>query len=177
MTDPALHLLTDAVKAMIGVESPVEIACDVVEAGAVRRYAQAIMDEDPRYGQEGASNWPGGPVAPPLFPLHMFRRRLGAPDPFAERADDPDFDGLPRSTSQGLPPLPVGNLALLNGGLEVEFFRYARHGETITSQSRYLDITEKLSSKGPMLLVRIETDYRSGDGELIVRATKTLIRR
>lgn len=174
-----MALLTEALKQYIGVSSESEIACDPVERGAVRRYAQAIMDEDPIFSEPCANNARyGGPVAPPLFPTHMFRRAFGAPDPLQQRARDPDFDGLSSGASSGLPELdPIKHLALLNGGSEIEFFRYARHGETVKLRSRYADITEKETSKGPMLFVTIEAEYRNGDDELLMTTRRTLIRR
>jgi len=173
-------LLTEEIRKLIGAESDVETACDVVERGAVRRYAQAYMDDDPMFYDEGGSAGTryGGPVAPPLFPMNMFRRPFGTPDPFADRAHDADFDGIVGSTAQGLPPLPLPpGTGLLNAGTDVELYRCARHGEQVTSKSRYHSITEKESSKGPMLLVVIETEYRAGSGELLLRVRKTQIRR
>ena len=76
-------LVTDEVRSYIGVSSEADFACDAVETGAVRRFAQAIMDEDPAYlGETNDANRRfGGPVAPPLFANHMVRRPLGTPDP------------------------------------------------------------------------------------------------
>lgn len=172
-------LLTSEAAALVGYQSGVETACDVVEAGAIRRYAQAIMDDDPAFWDPNspAAGRYGGVVAPLLFPTHCFRRPGGTPDPLTERAADPDFDGIPGSTSQGLPPLPLSHLALLNGGLEVEFFKHARPGDTITSTSRYVEITERKTSKGPMIFVVIETEYRANGTDLLLRGRKTLIRR
>jgi acyl dehydratase len=174
-----MALLTEALKKYIGLQSESEFACDPVERGAVRRYAQAIQDEDPVFSEACANNARfGGPVAPPLYPTHMFRRAFGAPDPLQLRARDPDFDGLGATSAQGLPELePIRHLALLNGGSEIEFFRYARHGETVKLRSRYADIVEKDTSKGAMLFVTIETEYRNGDDELLMTTRRTLIRR
>ena len=174
-----MALLPEAAKKYIGMQSETEIACETVERGAVRRYAQAIMDEDPIFSEACANNARfGGPVAPPLFPTHMFRRAFGKPDPMQERARDPEFDGIGAISAQGLPELePMKHLALLNGGSEIEFFRYARHGETVKLRSRYADIIEKETSKGPMIFVIIETEYRNGEDELLMKARRTLIRR
>jgi hypothetical protein len=174
-----MALLTEALKKYIGMQSKTEIACDPVECGAVRRYAQAIMDEDPIYSEACPNNDRfGGPVAPPLFPTHMFRRAFGQPDPMQEHARDPDFDGIGATSAQGLPELePIKHLALLNGGSEIEFFRYARHGETVKLRSRYVDIVEKETSKGAMLFVTIETEYRNGEDALLMKVRRTLIRR
>ncbi len=169
-----MALLTDELRGFIGRESAGATACDPVEAGAVRRYAQAIMDQDPAYAA-GADRY-GGPVAPPLYPAFMFRRPFGTPDPLTDRAEDPDFDGLTVAAHSGLPELPL-RLALLNGGAEVELYRYARHGERVTQRSRYADIYERESKSGPMLFVIVETEYRTGDGDLLMRVRGTSIRR
>ncbi len=172
------NLLTPQVQGLVGAESGLETACETVERGAVRRYVQAYMDDDPMF-HEG--HWREGQkraVAPPLFPMNMFRRPFGTPDPFAEHEGNPDFDGIVGSTAQGLPPLPLPKgIGLLNAGTEVEVFRYAQHGESVTAKSRYHSITEKQSSKGPMLLVIIETEYHGSDGGLLLRVRKTQIRR
>jgi len=166
----------DEVRSYVGRSSEVIKACDPVEKGAVRRYAQAIMDDDPSYGVEGIE--PGGAsIAPPLFPAFMFRRPLNTPDPLTERALDPDFDGLSLAINTGLPDLPLHGMALLNGGAEIEFYRHARHGEWVTQQSRYSDIYERQSSKGPMIIVVTETMYRNTDGDLLLCVRQINIRR
>lgn len=175
----ATGLMTREIESLIGAETGVETACDVVERGAVRRYVQAYMDDDPIFhsAAHAAARF-GGPVAPPLYPMNMFRRPFATPDPFEARAHDPHFDGIVGSTAQGLPPLPLAaGIGLLNAGTEVEVCRYARHGEVVTAKSRYASITEKNSSNGPMLLVVIETEYRGADGALLLRVRKMQIRR
>lgn len=170
-------ILTDEIRGYIGVESETVLACDTVEAGAVRRYAQAIMDHDPDYAPGAVPARFGGPIAPPLYPSFMFRRPLEAPDVLTERAGDPDFDGLVPAAGDGLPELPLPGRALLNGGSEIEFYRYARHGESVIQRSRYADIYERESRNGAMLFVVTETEYLTGDGTLLMRARKTAIRR
>ena len=171
-------LLTDEIRGYIGRQSDAVTACDAVEPGAVRRYAQAIMaDHDGDYRPDAAPARFGGPVAPPIYPAFMFRRPLGTPDVLTDRAADPDFDGLVSAASDGLPELPLPGRALLNGGSEIEFLRYARHGECVVQRSRYADIYERQSRNGPMLFVVTETEYRTDGGEVLLRVRKTIIRR
>ena len=172
-------IVPEACLRYVGMESETEIACDPVERGAVRRFAQAIMDEDPIFWGPAKNNARyGGPVAPPLYTAHIFRRPFGAEDPIQKNARNPDFDGLGATASQGLPELePLRGYALLNGGIEVEFFRYARHGESVSLKSRYASITGKETSKGPMIFVVIESEYRTTDGELLIKTRRTQIRR
>jgi hypothetical protein len=172
-----MPLLTDAVRRYIGLHTgPIE-ASEPVEKGEVRRFAQAIMDEKQRYAAAEPGDRFGGPVAPPLFPALMFRRPLGAPDPFIN-ASEPDFDGLSLATHTGLPDLPLHNRALVSAGVETEFYRYARHGELVTQQSVYRDIYERQSKQGePLLFTVIDSEFRTSDGELLLRFSYRYVRR
>lgn len=166
----------EQLRAYIGTTSASVTACDPVEKGAVRRFAQAIMDEKAKYGAEGIDEG-GRSLAPPLFPSFMFRRPLGTEDPLTKRAKDDYFDGLSLAVNTGLPDLPIPHMSLLNGGAEIEFFDHARHGDIVSQQSRYADIYERQSSKGPMIMVVTETDYSNQDGKLLLRIRQINIRR
>lgn len=179
-------LLTDEVRSYIGMETSALPAFDPVERGAVRRFAQAIMDLDPTFmGGDAADDRYGGPVAPPLFPLTQHRPPFDAPDFVSLRAEDPDFDGTRAEVVTNdvdgkpiaLPALPLGRLALLNGGSEIEMYRYLRHGEALLSKSRYADIYERETSKGLAVFVIIDTEYLDVDGKLVARVRRTTIRR
>jgi hypothetical protein len=175
-----MGMITDALKAHIGVWSDTETACDPVEQGAVRRFAQAIMDDDPDYGPDAPPSSRcgryGGPVTPPLFPNHMLRRAFGTPDVIQANARNPDFDGV--VPARGLPEIAaLAHLPVLNGGSEFEFFRYARFGEFVTLRQRYADIYEKPAREGSLVFVVIESEIRTAGGEMLLRARRTLLRR
>ena len=175
------QLLTEEIGKFIGLETELKVACDPVERGAVRRFAQAIMDLDPVYMHEDAvrDTRYQKPVAPPLFPLAMMRADFDAPDAISERASDPDFDGLDArmgSYSAGLPELPRAKGPVIYGGTEVEVFRLVHHGERVQSKARYFDIYERETSKGPRLFVVIEIDFLDMAGNLVCRQRKTQIR-
>lgn len=172
--------IMEQLKPFIGLSTSQEVACDVVERGAVRRYAQAIMYEDEIFNVPCDRNAKfGGPVAPPLFATHMFRRPFGTSDPIQANANNPDFDGIVAATSSsGLPELtPLKGFALLNGGSEIEFFKYPNHGDTVSVVSKYHDITLRETSKGPMFFVVVESSYSNQKGELLIRTRRTQIRR
>ncbi|HVZ43597.1 MAG TPA: MaoC family dehydratase N-terminal domain-containing protein [Ramlibacter sp.] len=176
-----MGLIPPEVAALVGVWTQAETACDPVEAGAVRRFAQAIMDDDPAYAADAGADVHsryGGPIAPPLFPNHMLRRPYGTPDRLHERAGaDPDFDGVVPAT-ESLPPLAAfAHLPVLNGGSEFEFYRYARHGESVAVRQRYASIEEKQTSKGSLIVVVIEAEIRTAADELLLRSRRTLLRR
>jgi len=170
-------IVDDEARRLIGVWSEPVPACDPVEQGAVRRFAQAIMDDDPSYAAGGPAQARfGGPVAPPLFPNYMLRRPLGTPDLLQERAHDAGFDGV--VPAPGLPPIAaLAHLPVLNAGSEFEFYRWALHGEAVSVRQRYADIYEKPSAKGMAVYVVIESEIHTADGELLLRARRTLLRR
>ncbi|MBX3521893.1 MAG: MaoC family dehydratase N-terminal domain-containing protein [Xanthobacteraceae bacterium] len=171
--------LTNEIRRLIGVATPDTALCDVVEPGAVRRFAQATGDIDPLYasGEAAGSSKYKGPIAPPLYPLNMLRTPFGAPDPIEARARDPHFDGATEMSTYGLPPLPLENSPIVNGGVEVEFSRYARHGERVSLRARYKDIYEKETSKGWMIFVVYEATFLGEDGLPILTINRTQIRR
>ena len=171
--------LTEEIKAMIGMETPLQRCCDVVERGAVRRFAQAIMDIDPIYMDDEftATTRYKTPVAPPLFPAAMLRLPFGDRDLIHERSVDPDFDGVVGSSSFGLPPLPVTDSPAVNGGTEVELIRYANHGEEVFLRARYRDIVERETKRGWALFVNYECDYLDRSGNLILRYRRVQVRR
>ena len=97
-----MTLLNDEILSYVGRSSVFELACDAVEGGAVRRYSQAIMDQDPIYWDpEAAGRRYDGPVAPLIFPVDLFRRAFDTQDPVQVYALDPT------STEWGLPPRRV----------------------------------------------------------------------
>jgi hypothetical protein len=63
------NYITDEVKHLIGRETDWVEACDPVEQGAIRRFHQAVMDDDPIFWKQAdaAATRYGGIVAPPLF--------------------------------------------------------------------------------------------------------------
>lgn len=168
-----VNYITDAVKAVIGATTDAVEATHPVEAGEVRRFHHATMDPAPRYW-EPSSRY-GGVVAPPAFPVHMFRRPPDAADPL-EAMEQPDFDGVSRSFS-GLPPVIVPLPRLVNGGYEYELFRYARVGERVMRRSLYKDIVQRDGRTGPMVLILIEETYTTESGELLLKSVNTQILR
>jgi hypothetical protein len=146
---------------------------------ALRRFAQAIMDADPLYWDEAVAvvSKFGGLAAPPLYPVHAFRRPAGTPDPLDALAEDRDADGTQGSMGVGfgLPPIEMPYRRLLNGGNEIEFFQALRVGERVVAQPRYADVTLKQGKNGNLLLVTIETRFSNEAGELLLINRQTLI--
>jgi len=171
--------ITDEVRSYIGRQSEPVTAWDAVEPGAVRRFIQAIMDDDPIYWDPEAARARGfeRPVAPPLYPGFTFRRPPGTPDPLDRVKENPDYDGIGAGGGTGLPPIPNLPVRTLNGGVEAEFFALARHGDRITAQSRYVDIYEREGRSGKMVFIVPVTTSTNQDGEVLAKVRNTTIRR
>ncbi len=150
-----------------------------LERDMVRRFVQAIMDDDPVYYDDaaaGASKF-GTISAPPLYPVHAFRRAAGVPDPLDSIVADPDADGTADSdaTAFGLPPIDSPYKRLLNGGNEIEFFRSLHVGENAVVTARYADVSLKQGSSGPLLVVVIESTFTTESGEVLLINRQSLI--
>jgi hypothetical protein len=150
-----------------------------VNRDAIRRFAQAIMDTDPTYFDEAvatASKF-GGITAPPLYPVHAFRRAGGTPDPLQSVQDDPNADGTAGTDAIGfgLPPIESPFKRLLNGGNVIEFFRSLRDGETAVARARYAEVAVKEGRSGAFLLVVIETEFSTEGGDKLLLNRQSLI--
>lgn len=150
-----------------------------LEKDTLRRFAQAIMDADPNYFDEAAAAVSkfGGVVAPPLYPVHAFRRPAGTPDPLEALATNVDADATQGSmgVGYGLPNVEMPYRRLLNGGNEIEFYRALRVGEKVVASPRYADVTLKQGKSGNLLLTVIETRFTTEAGDLLLINKQTLI--
>jgi N-terminal half of MaoC dehydratase len=169
--------VSDATRALIGVESATVIS-EPVSADAVRRFVQATSEEDPVYWDEAvAVRRYGGPVAPPLYPMHAFRRKAGTPDPLDRIATDPDWDGLSIDSAGALPPVNISLKRALNGGSTVQIHALARIGEPVLRTSVYEGFDEKEGRSGPLVVVRTRSDYRTPSGQLLISVQSSSVRR
>ncbi len=113
----------------------------------------------------------GSPQCPEVVDVH-------AP---GANAGDPQEGAAPhgiRSTSQigeFEPPIEHPFKRLLNGGNEIEFYRCLALGERCVARARYANVQLKEGRSGPMLMVDIETEFRSEAGEILLINRQTLI--
>jgi acyl dehydratase len=173
-----MSLITDEVRSYVGLQGDPVTAPVALTEDALRRFTQAVMETDPVHWDpdHAAKTRYATVVAPPLYPVHAFVRPAGSPDPLNRLAEDPDWDGVPRTESnRGLPRVPIPLQRLVNGGTEAEFFRLATVGDVITARSRYADITEREGRSGPMVIVRVETTYTNQDDAVLAVVTTSAI--
>ena len=121
-----------------------------IERGAIRRFAEAVGDENPLFNNDRDARKTrfGGMIAPPTF-----CRSLMAAVPEV-KLDMPGFRGL-------------------DGGSEWEYLEPIRPGDRITVQSKIADLRESAGRLGPMVFMTTETTYTNQHGQIcaIQRAT------
>lgn len=171
--------ITPEMKALIGVPGELQTAPHPLGADTLRRFVQAVMEPDPIHWDEDCARSRGldGLVATPLQPMHLFVRAGGTPDPFERFMEEPDWDGMGGTASKGLPKLNLPFKRILNGGNSCEFYQMAKIGDTISRQSRYVEITEREGSSGHMIITKTETVYTNQLGQKLLRIVHTEIAR
>ena len=161
--------LTPQVLALIGKASETREMYGVVDEELVRRYVLGIPDQDPRHWDAGlASPRFGGTTMPSLLFGAAFRRRppwdTSLADAEPER--DEESDGM-RVTRSALREL-TGLKRHLNGGSEIELYRYPKLGDHLYAQSRIVNIEERYGRNGePFLVSTSETRYWNQDNDTI----------
>ena len=135
-------VITQEMRDVIGVES--EAITYDVERGAIRKFAEAIGDDNPLYIDEEAARKSryGGLIAPPTF-----MRSMSA--------------GRSRATVQS--PYP----AALDGGSEWEYFEPVRPGDRISVTMKVSEMFEREGRLGNMLFIIRETSYVNQFGKTV----------
>jgi acyl dehydratase len=139
-------------RSVLGVESA-PIAYDV-EKGAIRKFVEAIGDEDPIYYDEKAAQAAGFKTipAPPTF-LCTFR-------------------------TQALPDLKIQfGRVRLNGGNDYEYRQPIYAGDSITVTAKYGDVAERTGRSGKMVFITTELTFRNQHGEVVATGRNTGIMR
>jgi hypothetical protein len=159
MTQPEQSLITDEMRASIGRDSPATVY--EVEKLGCRQFARAVGHTDPVFYEEEHARSLGyrSILAPPGY--------LGSPVYRPGPMSDP-----------GTPDPAAGGRVwrALNGGSEYAYSGVPIcAGDVLTAVTKVVDMRETRSSLGPMVITRRESVYTNQDGEVVCRATGTLI--
>ena len=154
-------MMSDELKAMIGTMA--EPVIMEVERGAIRRYADAVGDENP------------------LFHDVEFAKSAGYEDIICP----PGFWGWPikgRAVIGGLSMVggvlvKAGLFRILDGGVDQEFYIPIRAGDTLTAYSKIADIREREGKTGKMVFTTVETTYLNQNGDKVAVNRATIIAR
>ena len=138
-----------------------------MEKGAVRRYAEAVGNDNPLYRDEeyAAASRYGRIIATPGFfgwPVKPVRATTGHPDIVLDLQEALAREGFPR---------------ILDGGIEYDFYLPVRAGDILVSSVTIQDIAEKEGKSGRMVVCRFETKYLNQNGDLVAKSQQTFIAR
>ena len=145
-------LITDSMRKAIGTESAA--LTTEIEAGAIRKFAEAMGDPNPLYRDEAAARHSryGGIIAPPNFLRSV-------------------------ATEWVEPPLGPSFEKALGGGSEWEYFEPIRPGDRITTVTRLADLTERTSKTiGQMLILTYEVTYTNQLGQIVAKQRTAVFR-
>jgi hypothetical protein len=155
MAEPQSSVITDAMRAEIGKES--EPVTFEVDKTACRMFARSVGYTDPIYYDEDHARSKG------------YR---GIPVPFA-------FLGHPVYNPNA--PQRLGGYfrtdtpfkRVLNGGTDIEYFDNICAGDVLTATSKLVDLSERESRLGPMLITVTEGTFRNQDGKVVAKMRGT----
>jgi len=154
-------MVLDELKQYIGKVDPSHVR--EVEKGAIRRYAEAVGNDNPLYYDEeyASKSRYGGIIAPPGF--------------FGWSAE-------PVAASEAIVGLMTaminaGYAGILDGGISYEFYLPVRAGDTLVASPKVKDVTAKEGRTGTMMICQFETSYLNQKGDLVAKATQHLIGR
>lgn len=128
-----------------------------IEKGRLRFFARAIGETDPIYSDEAAAQ-AAGHRAIPAPPTFMFSI---------------DLDGPELLPIVSLLDLDIGRV--LHGSQDFEYLGQIYAGDSITQQSKIVDIYDKKG--GTLEFVVQESTYTNQSGDLVGRAQQTLVYR
>ncbi len=153
-------MVPDSLKQYIGKVDPPHLR--EVEKGAIRRYADAVGDDNPLYYDEEYAKKTkyGGIISPPGF-FGWAKKTI--------------------SSSEGLVGLigamiEAGYAGILDGGMAYDFYLPVRVGDTLVASPKVSDISLK-EGKTKMMILRFETSYINQNGDLVAKSYQTLIGR
>lgn len=152
-------MIPEEMKQCIGMIDPPAVY--EVEKGAVRRYADAVGDNNPLYRDEAYASRSryGGIIAPPGF----FGWSVG---------EVPMGGAIGKAITAAM---SAGYFRILDAGKSYEFFLPVRPGDTLVGSPQIQDITEKEGKSGPMYIISFTTTFRNQNGAVVSNATQSFI--
>ena len=138
-----------------------------VEKGAIRRYAEAVGNDNPLYYDEEYARKTkyGGIIAPPGFwgwPTRTPSSSTGLAEIVGELQATLARGGFPR---------------ILDGGISYDFFLPMRAGNILVATPRVTGLSEKEGKSGTMIICNFETTYVNQNGDLVAKSYQTFITR
>jgi acyl dehydratase len=154
-------MVPDELKQYIGKIDPPHVR--EVEKGAIRRYADAVGNDNPLYFDEeyASESRYGTIIAPPGF--------FGWPTQSVPSSEG--IIGLMTAM------INAGYYRILDGGMSYESFLPVRAGDILIASPKVKEVSAKEGKSGTMMVCNFETTYLNQNGDLVAKAYQTLIGR
>jgi acyl dehydratase len=152
-------MIPEEAKQFIGRIDPPHVR--MVEKWAIKKYAEAVGDNDPLYRDEEYARGMGyeGIIAPPGF--------FGWPTQSVPALES--VMGLMSSV------VNAGYHRILDAGMYFEFFLPVRAGDILIASPKVLDVTEKEGKNGTMIMCSFETAYMNQNGDLVAKSYQNVV--
>jgi acyl dehydratase len=152
-------VIPDELKQAIGKIDPPHVR--EVEKGAIRRYTEAVGDDNPLYREEEYAK----------------KSRYG------EIVAPPGFFGWSMKSAPALEAVmglmaaivKAGYHRILDAGMSFEFFLPVRPGDILIASPKISDVSEKKGQSGSMIMCSFETDYVNQNGDLVAKSFQKVI--
>jgi len=155
MAEPQPSVISDEMRAEIGKES--EPVTFEVDKTACRMFARSVGYADPLYYDEDHARSKG------------YR---GIPAPFAFLGH-PAYNPSAPHRLGGYFRFQTPFKRILNGGTDIDYFDTVCAGDVLTATSKLVDISERQSRLGPMLITITVVTYRNQDGKVVATVRGT----
>ena len=154
-------IITDEIRAMIG--SGAEPVIMEVERGAIKRYADAVGDDNPLFHDVEDAKAAGYEdiICPPGFFGWAIKGKA-------------TIGGL---SMVGAVLVKAGLFRILDGGVDQEFYIPIRAGDVLTAYAKIADVRERAGKTGSMLFTTVETTYWNQNGDKVAVSRATIIAR
>jgi len=163
----------DAVLERLREEVGVEHTEDLGEVSPIliKRFAAAVGEQHPLYTDSDYARAQGHAdvIAPPNFLTAVITWTPGAP------YDSLREDGTEADTH--LPGVPAQGVRIMGGGEEMEFLEPVVAGTVVTRTTVLLDVNERESRSGRMLIARYQDSYTDPAGSRLLQSVRTVLLR
>jgi len=155
-------VITDEVRAWIGLTTELMALPEEIAASDVRRYVEATGDTNPLWMDDAAARAAG------------YRVRVVPPMLVAELVWRLKHREAGRLTDRV--PLPASYVDTRNADTDIEWLEPVHVGDRLSVRHRIRDITARAGRRGLGVYITRETEYTNQDGRVVTRLTQTVVR-
>lgn len=170
-------LVNEEVRALIGARGPVRSSPDEVSTSEIRRFAQAIFDDNRIFYDDEAARKSrfGSRVAPGMFTINSLRPNIPFVDDPLRWANAEDEMYRVAVTEELPRPKQWEGLYHFHASDDVEFYRLPHVGDRLSAHPYLKDIYEKSGRNGALAFYVVRTDWKNQRNETVASHDMNLV--